>query len=179
MKLQIAEAPKKWSLLGLGPSAPWIVALGRVQRKQKRVSGRTLWVRSLLLQVSKIPSSTPIKRQSKPQSIKGNSWPNCGSRSGVILLPSIPHGQVRELVFEPPWTNAGQSGNPPNVQCCKSKILNRKICPKVHTSRSEASSPCKISGSDILAKEAPFCFAMAFALVPSGTFKTIKWFSGS
>mmetsp|Transcript_30836 Transcript_30836/g.82049 ORF Transcript_30836/g.82049 Transcript_30836/m.82049 type:complete len:246 (+) Transcript_30836:555-1292(+) len=81
---------KKRCVTGTAPRAPWMVALGKVDRKQKTTSGRSSFhLRPRAFIVNVIPKKTPAKRNDSPTSITGRTLYSCVMIAGVVLLPNM------------------------------------------------------------------------------------------
>mmetsp|Transcript_71245 Transcript_71245/g.206600 ORF Transcript_71245/g.206600 Transcript_71245/m.206600 type:complete len:377 (-) Transcript_71245:391-1521(-) len=125
-----AVAKNFWAS-GTGPRAPWIVARGRVDRKQKIKSGtnvsRLAFRQFLHLHgcQSRVPAVTrnmPTKRQVTPTKINGNT---CRIRRNTLVSVLLPI------------------------------MLNKMICPKTQTPPTMRSRRCIVSWSTMYAKKDP------------------------
>mmetsp|Transcript_78593 Transcript_78593/g.243840 ORF Transcript_78593/g.243840 Transcript_78593/m.243840 type:complete len:249 (-) Transcript_78593:544-1290(-) len=117
---------KNLMLTGTDPSAPWIVALGSVDKKQNKAS-RTAVDRwkghgSHVFRQRSVARITPTNRAKTPTNMSGTTEGNFGKMLVVVLLPSM---------------------------------LNSTSCPKTHTPPMTPSTSCKTRTSAADAKKVP------------------------
>mmetsp|Transcript_60649 Transcript_60649/g.170916 ORF Transcript_60649/g.170916 Transcript_60649/m.170916 type:complete len:302 (+) Transcript_60649:836-1741(+) len=83
---------------GTDPRAPWMVALGSMERKQKAVSGHTAsqfarrhpsQVHGRMGSVATTAKKTPRKRMHKPATMMGSTSKKMTNTPGCVLLPSM------------------------------------------------------------------------------------------
>mmetsp|Transcript_123424 Transcript_123424/g.360411 ORF Transcript_123424/g.360411 Transcript_123424/m.360411 type:complete len:215 (-) Transcript_123424:569-1213(-) len=95
---------------GTAPRAPWIVALGTVDKKQNKASysavdfwnGQTS--AGVVFNVKNTAKNTPMKRNVKPTAMKGSTEGSFGKMLVVVLLPSMLKSTSCPKTHTPPMT---------------------------------------------------------------------------
>mmetsp|Transcript_20355 Transcript_20355/g.59022 ORF Transcript_20355/g.59022 Transcript_20355/m.59022 type:complete len:298 (+) Transcript_20355:435-1328(+) len=101
---------KKRCETGTCPSAPWIVALGTVERKQKSVSGQTMvawkgWPERFRISARLMARKIPMKRKSSPMTMIGSTLPRKDEKMpSVVRLPSMLKSTSWPKIQTPPMT---------------------------------------------------------------------------